>query len=321
MNNPLELATARAIIGKIQQALYKNGAPINSYEPFHAPIRAVTASGQFYVSEIKYDSEYPNSYFDVTYPNEDTSVRRPTVVYLHGGGYFGGDKAKGDPLAADNDATRLYREITANGYNFVNVNYALVPDHHFPVPLIQFVRAMDYLWENAHALGLDMSSTALFGQSAGAALVGQYGALLTSSTYREQLGLTPQVPAECVKCLIIDDAPLLTEAFHGNLKLLIGNYLDTMDMRSEVAKKYNAFLYLNKAYPASFMTAGNTDGFPDDMSAFSKRLTELGVNNEYFFVPKDTCELPHGYTNMVDSNSHARECFDHILRFIRKYTA
>lgn len=115
MSCSAELAAAAATIGKIQEALYPGGAPINSFEPFHPPMRAVRADGSLYVSEIRYDSKFPNSYLDITYPSEDTRIKRPTVIYLHGGGYFGGDKAMGDPLAVDNDATRLFREITAIG--------------------------------------------------------------------------------------------------------------------------------------------------------------------------------------------------------------
>ena len=123
------------IIGKIQDLLYK-GKPINSYEPFGNPEKKIKENGQLYITEIKYGTEYPNSYLDISYPNEDTSVVRPTVIYFHGGGFFGGDKAMGDPMAANDDANRLLNEVVAEGFNLVNVNYALVPDCHFPIPLI-----------------------------------------------------------------------------------------------------------------------------------------------------------------------------------------
>ena len=79
------------IIGGIQKMLYRNGKPINSFDPFAPAMRRVKENGQLYVTEIRYGTDYPNSYLDITYPNEDTSVCRPTVVYFHGGGFFGGN--------------------------------------------------------------------------------------------------------------------------------------------------------------------------------------------------------------------------------------
>ena len=34
-------------------------------------------------------------------------------------------------------ATALLDDICAEGFNLVNIDYALVPEYHFPVPLIQ----------------------------------------------------------------------------------------------------------------------------------------------------------------------------------------
>lgn len=308
------------IIGGIQKMLYRNGKPINSFDPFAPALRRVKENGQLYVTEIQYGTDYPNSYLDITYPNEDTSACRPTVVYFHGGGFFGGDKSMGDPMAVDDDANRLFEEVVQNGFNFVNVNYGLVPDCHFSVPLIQMNQAIAHLKEHAAEYGLNMENVVIFGQSAGAVLTGQYGALLANESYRNLLGITPAIEAEHVKALIIDDAPYMTEHFGIKLKLMLGNYLGTMHMRGDMAEKYNAYRFITKGYRPSFLTAGNTDGFPDDMSAFAQKLGEVGTAYEYFFTPGEVCDLPHGYLNLVKENEHARACFDHILLFMKKYT-
>ena len=157
------------IVGFIQSLLYQD-RPINSFEPFNEPDSTIREDGSLYVNDIKYGDEYANSYLDITYPSEDISVDRPTIIYFHGGGYFGGDKSMGDPLAVDDDINFLFNEIVKNGYNFVNVNYALVPDYHFPVPLIQMNQAINFLVENDEKYGLNMDNVVIFGQSAGAIL-------------------------------------------------------------------------------------------------------------------------------------------------------
>ena len=122
-------------VGMLQKLSYGD-APINSYEPFYEPINGKKENGQYLISEICYDTEYPNSFLDVIYPDENLETDRPTLFYFHGGGYFAGSKNMGDPLA-ETDATALIDDLCAAGYNIVNVDYALVPDCRFPVPLIQ----------------------------------------------------------------------------------------------------------------------------------------------------------------------------------------
>ena len=72
---------------------------------------------------------FMNSYLDITYPNEDTSVKRPTF-YTRGG--FFGSKTMGDPMAAGDDSNFLFEDIVKAGYNFVNMDYVLTPEGHFP---------------------------------------------------------------------------------------------------------------------------------------------------------------------------------------------
>lgn len=307
------------IVGFIQSLLYQD-RPINSFEPFNEPDSTIREDGSLYVNDIKYGDEYANSYLDITYPSEDISVDRPTIIYFHGGGYFGGDKSMGDPLAVDDDINFLFNEIVKNGYNFVNVNYALVPDYHFPVPLIQMNQAINFLVENAEKYGSNMDNVVIFGQSAGAILATQYGALISNEDYRNELNIYPQLTTEEVKALIIDDASLATESFNLKTKMLITNYLDTSDLSGDIAKQYNALLHINENFPVSFMTAGNTDGFPEDMQQLADKLDEFNIDNEYYYRDRSYSDLPHGYLNGIKDNEYSRECLDNILEFIDKHT-
>lgn len=101
----------QVVVGIIQKALYPKGKEINPVGPQNVPDRKVRENGILYVNDIKYGNTYPNSYLDISYPTEDTSVDRPTIVYFHGGGYFGGDKVLGDPLAVNEDSTYLFDRL------------------------------------------------------------------------------------------------------------------------------------------------------------------------------------------------------------------
>ena len=231
---PLSVKLCEKIIGGIQNALYK-GAVFNSFEPMRPAKRAVKENGQLMVTEIRYGTRFMNSYLDITYPNEDISVKRPTVFYTHGGGFFGGSKTMGDPMAAGDDSNFLFEDIVKAGYNFVNVDYVLTPEGHFPDQLMQLTEAIDFCAEHAEEYGLDMTNVVVMGSSAGAILTGQYGALLANPAYREKLGIHPKICPDHIKCLVVDDAPFRTEKFNWKMKAMMGNFLQTTDMHSEKA--------------------------------------------------------------------------------------
>lgn len=266
---------------------------------------------------MRYADRYMNSFLDITYPNEDTQLKRPTVFYTHGGGYYAGGKGMGDPMAVGNPGYYLLNEIVARGYNLVNVDYCLTPDAHFPVPLEQLNQAIDFCVRNAEEYGLDMSRVVIMGSSAGAILTGQYGALLANQAYRELLGIEPAIDRKAVKALIVEDGPFIPENFNWGLKVLLGNYCGTVDVTDPVLQKYNAYAYFNEMMPPSFFDAGTIDGAPEDMRACSEKLTALGVANE-LFLP-DTPQY-HGFLNQAKDNPVAAECFAHILDFMDKYT-
>lgn len=305
------------IIAAIQAAIYK-GAVINSYEPMRPADRAVKENGQLMVTEIRYGNQFMNSYLDITYPTTDTTVKRPTVFYTHGGGFFGGSKTIGDPMAAGNDVNFLVEDIVAAGYNFVNVDYVLTPEGFFPDQLIQLTQAIDFCTEHADEYGLDMTNVVVFGSSAGAILTGQYGALHANPEYREKLGVYPKIPSDYIKCLIVDDAPFQTENFNWGLKAMIGNLLQTTDMRSEKANQFNAYNWFNPNMKPCFFDAGPKDGFPEDMRSCGDKLTELGVENEVF-IPQNK-ELPHGFLNLARTDAEAAEGVRRIIAFMDRHT-
>ena len=144
-------------VGIIQKGMYGDSNP-NSFEHLYTPGKGLTAAGQNKINDIAYGTEYPNSFLDITYPDANTEIDRPTLFYFHGGGFFGGSKNMGDPRAAS-DATALIDDLCAQGYNIVNVDYALVPDHLFPVPLIQMNEAIRFIAEHQDEYHINMNGS------------------------------------------------------------------------------------------------------------------------------------------------------------------
>lgn len=82
------------VVGVIQSFMYKESSP-NSYSPLYEPIDGLKDNGQYLKSEIAYSKDYPNSFLDITYPDQNFEADRPTLFYFHGGGFFGGSKNMG----------------------------------------------------------------------------------------------------------------------------------------------------------------------------------------------------------------------------------
>ena len=313
---PLTLELSEKIVAGIQLAIFK-GKPFNSFEPFRAPVRAVKENGQLMVTEIRYGKRYMNSYLDITYPTADTAVKRPTVFYTHGGGFFGGSKALGDPMAVGDNSNFMFEDIVAAGFNFVNVDYVLTPEGHFPDQLDQLAEAIDFCAEHAEELGLDMTNVVVMGSSAGAILTGQYGALLCCPAYRELLGIHPKINPSCIRCLVIDDAPFDPAKFNWKLRSMLGPLLRTVDVHSEEAQRFNAPAWFNAEMKPCYFDAGPLDGFPEDMTFCAEKLNFLGVENE-LYIPTE--KLPHGFLNLARENAEAAEGERRIIAFMKKHT-
>lgn len=86
-----------------------------------------------------------------------------TVLFLHGGGFTGGDKAI-------DTSQVLFTELLRRGIAVASANYGLAPQFVYPAPIHDAGRAVQFLRYEHDALGIDPTEIALVGRSAGAVL-------------------------------------------------------------------------------------------------------------------------------------------------------
>lgn len=313
----LILAThAQIIVGAVQKLAAGTVNTINSWEPLCEPMEGIRENGQYIITEIRYSDNYPNSYLDITYPDQDREMPRPTLIYFHGGGFFGGSKSFGDPLAGS-DATALLDDICAAGFNLVNIDYVLVPEYHFPAPLVQANEAFRFLTDHAEEYHLDMDRLVIMGSSAGAIMTSQLGSIITNPDYAKALGISPALKPEQIRAVVLDDAPLVYDKFSLGTKVLVGNYVKgSIFLSHEEIRKYNNILWVDSSYPAAFLLGSE---YYVDMREMDLALKNVNVEHALVDpLAERNLQMQHCFVASERENSVAKDAFDRMIAFLNQ---
>jgi triacylglycerol lipase len=95
---------------------------------------------------------------------------RPILVFVHGGGFTGGDKHTPGQFTYDN----IMKWANEQGMVGVEINYRLAPKNQYPDAANDTRDALAWVAKNAAKYGGDPNKILLWGHSAGASLVGIY---------------------------------------------------------------------------------------------------------------------------------------------------
>jgi acetyl esterase/lipase len=132
---------------------------------YRAPAEALPWAGRPFVQDLAYGPA-ERQRLDI-YPTD--WVGAPIVIFLHGGGFVGGDK-RGDAVFYGN----VGRYFAAHGFLAILPNYRLAPTAVWPSGIEDVSAALDWIGRYAADYGGDSTRMVLIGQSAGAAHVAGY---------------------------------------------------------------------------------------------------------------------------------------------------
>lgn len=138
-----------------------------------------------------YLSKYKNNQFDLYMPKTVTG-KIPVVVWVHGGGFVGGDKSCmrefATYLAADTHVA------------VVAMNYQVAPELTYPGQLEQMGELLTYLQKEASQYPhFDWTRVFVGGDSAGAQVAGQYALIQTNTAYAQQNHFVQTIDSASVK--------------------------------------------------------------------------------------------------------------------------
>ena len=281
------------------------------------------------VSNVRYDTEYPNGFLDIYYSTEHSGKTPPTLLVIHGGGYIWGDKSSGDPNAGELDMedTFLMKAVNA-GYNVVSLNYCLAPEYLYPDSIIQLNNGLAYLKNHADELGLNMEQVFLDGGSAGGNLAGVLANLQTNPDYAQKMQITPGLNAEDIRSVLFESA-LFDNSQYGvthdigidYLFYQLGRvYLQRNDLQHDTSGKIansNVIDNVTAQFPPCVISDGNSGTFYEQAFAMNAKLVELGVECKLIYYPKTVARLGHGYESL--GSSYAEVTQERMLEFMNAH--
>jgi len=203
---------------------------------------------------------------------------RPALLWIHGGGFVLSDARESLPF--------LERVVLDTGAVAVSVQYRLAPETPFPGPLDDTRAALDWLVDNADALGVDPRRIAIGGQSAGGALAA--GLVLR---VRDEGG--PPVVFQLLDIPVLDDRAQTASA---------QDYTDTLIWdRKNAELGWNAYLGADRQHvcayaaparaedlrglPPTFIGVNQYDPLRDEAMEYARRLAHANIPTELHLYP------------------------------------
>ena len=236
-----------------------------------------------YVRNVRYGENKKYHTLDICWPksveSRPVNVQKdklPVIISVHGGGYVYGSKEVYQFYAAS---------LAQRGFTVVNFNYRLAPKYKFPAPLEDLNTVISWLLEHQKEYPVDMQKVFLVGDSAGAQIVAQYGAMYSNKEYASVMEM--DVPKFTLKALGLccGTYDLKKRALEADGKGLMRDYLGK-DVR-KYGEKLNVLNYITADYPPAYLFSANGDYLKEECRPMAELLKSKGVKCEYRIYGND----------------------------------
>lgn len=286
----------------------------------------VIATNEMFVPQIKelirnvpyIDLGDDRQVLDIIVPLRAPAGQRlsPILIYFHGGGWIGGDKAS---------VERMLRRFASEGFLVFNVNYRLAPENPFPAQFQDMALAIRWILERAIEFNGNNAGVILGGDSAGAMLTSRYAAAIHKKGFFEPLGIDNHLHRSHLRGLIL---------FYGlyNIETIIDTGFPMADVFTQAflgddhrefcknARLVSPVFHLNEKFPPVFISSGELDLLNSQSVEFAGELGKKNIECETVFFDKGHGLLAgHAFMNTpyLPCSSHALE---KAVQFARKVT-
>jgi acetyl esterase/lipase len=235
-----------------------------------------------------------------------TPGTRPSVVFVHGGAFVGGNLGS---------RVRLFEELASRGYTVFDIEYRLAPPPRWAQAPADVLCALAWLRESAPRFGLDPEKVFLMGESAGGslALVAGYAAGATGASgaaIEPSCEGDPIVPAGIIA--VAPAADLAGIWKDGTLEAAGLRFPEAYigGTPAEYPERYEAaspFAYLRPGLPPTLLIGGANDHLvlPNRVSGLYDRFRQAGVDVRLITVPfaeHGFDGFPNGYGQQLEES-------------------
>lgn len=191
------------------------------------------------------------------------SIRRGTIVFVHGGGFTSGDK---ETLTAGTFGPVLAQ--LERGFDLVSIDYRLAPVHPFPAALDDVALAISWVRSRGPVHGLDTRQVIVLGHSAG-------------GTLAEMIGTSPGMPTEFGTIPLVDRWVAISAFSDFGGAGLIDDFPGAWGLTSPDARTMAAPLStIDRTDPPGYLIHGDNDGFVADWHStfLANRARQVGAD-------------------------------------------
>ena len=267
--------------------------------------------------DLKYRQSSDEGRFDAYYPDEPGENIYPTILWVHGGGFVGGDKSD-----VRNFAVMLAKE----GYVVLAMNYDRAPEMHYPSQLIQIGEFYRHMVHQQQGLPIDKESIFFAGDSAGAQMVTNFLAIQYDRDLSKRTGVAQVVDLKEIRGILLFcglyDIDRFKDMFDVHLfriavSKIARSYFGNKDWKS--SREYtdsSVMSHLSKGFPRTFITDGNHHSFQNQGLILADRLEEKGVYVDRLFFALES-KVIHEYQFKLDTKE-ARHALQRTIRFLKE---
>jgi acetyl esterase len=270
------------------------------------------------LTEQRYDANDADAVLDVYFPTQ-ASAALPAIVWIHGGGFFSGDKGQ---------VANYSKILAARGYTTVAVGYSLGPKSHYPKPVRQANAALGYLMRNAQRLHIDPARIFLAGDSAGAHIAAQVANAISVPAYATTIGIAPAISRAQLRGVILYCG--IYDLSLANSRGPYGHFMHTASwaysgrrdgLKAEHLSEFSVVRFVTNDFPPAFISAGNADPLLAHSKELAHSLAKQGVAVESLFFADDLKPaLPHEYQFNLD-RPEGREALERSVKFLARWTS
>ncbi|MCH2126021.1 MAG: alpha/beta hydrolase fold domain-containing protein [Pirellulaceae bacterium] len=240
----------------------------------------------------------------------------PALIYVHGGGFTGGDKESINTSFAE-----IRDHCLAAGISVLSINYRLAPQFPYPAATNDVQTAIAFIKSHAAELRLDPDRLALIGDSAGGMIVSHAGAKYAPGN---RVKTVISMYGEHDFVLRLSEEPCAMDGYtkkrpvggciSGGMAAFFGFAEATTAQHQEVVRDATAVTHVHKRMPSYLLVHGTRDyGVPIEQShSMQQAIHRVGAECKMIAVVGGG----HGHTGW--NQDHQRHYLAAIMNWLKE---